>query len=81
MCFFAVCVLVQLDLQHSPLFPLDYDIVYPYFPKPPQADETSEDGSEYDADSDADTASNNEGSSAAASHSSVDTLLGPYDLL
>jgi hypothetical protein len=34
-CFFAVCVLVQLDLMENPLFKSDYDVVYTYLPKPP----------------------------------------------
>lgn len=35
LCFFAVCVLVQLDIMENPLFKSEYDVIYPYLPKPP----------------------------------------------
>ena len=38
-CFFAVCVLVQLGMKKKPNWQSNYDVIYAYLPKPPPQDD------------------------------------------
>jgi DDE superfamily endonuclease len=50
-CFFAVCVLVQLGMKERPNWQSNYDVVYPYLPKPQPHYHDDDDDTDDDEDS------------------------------
>jgi hypothetical protein len=83
-CFFAVLVLVQMDIRQNPLFTSDYDLVYPFlqpvpddFVQPVPAATMSDTSKEEDSDSSSDASV----STTASSRDPGPSILQMFDEL